>query len=77
MIKVPLNKEELIELTKNYPGIRQKINKDGSFEVYISGGTFIVDIVKNIIREVYINGGTLIINIVKNIIRWFKTKLKC
>jgi hypothetical protein len=43
-----INKDMLIEHTKNIIGIRYKTNKDGSFEVYTNGWTMIVDLIKKI-----------------------------
>lgn len=50
--KDSITKEELIEITKKYPGIRQKTNKDGSFEIYATGGTVIIDTFRNFFTSI-------------------------
>jgi hypothetical protein len=46
MIEVDMTEEELIEITKNYLGIRYHTNADGDFEAYANAWTMIVDIFK-------------------------------
>jgi len=41
-----MNKDKLIELTKDIKGIRYKTNNDGSFVAYATGWTMIVDMFK-------------------------------
>lgn len=43
MIELPLNEQQLRDITKNYPGIRYKYDKQGRFTAYANAWTLIVD----------------------------------
>ena len=44
--KNTLSEQQLRDMTKNYLGIRYRINKDGSFDAYANIFTVITDICK-------------------------------
>jgi hypothetical protein len=50
MIKVPLNEEQLREITKDFIGIRYKYDKDGKFMAYTNAWTIFVDCFKWLCR---------------------------
>lgn len=49
-----ITKEELVDMTKDFLGIRYRTNKDGSFEAYANVWTIGVDIFRNIKRKIKI-----------------------
>ncbi len=49
--KGTITREQLVEMTKNYPGIRYRTHKDGTFEAYANAWTVLVDICKAIKRK--------------------------
>jgi len=49
--KGTITEEELVEITKNFPGIRYRTNKDDDFEAYCNAWTMIADAFKAIKRK--------------------------
>ena len=51
MVELPLTEVQLREITKNYPGIRYKHDKQGKFVAYANAWTLIIDCLKWIRRR--------------------------